>query len=589
MASRKRLSTSSSRTDHSSNPRSILIAPIYDSSPCGLACDERRMRSLPTILGRRNLAELWWFACPNCCGAENPQNKPCQAFCYPIRRKSHRELLSRDIVAIDGEGNVQIVAKNDHLIHWACLDGDSVPSQWKLQTTSRYRLEIGDGMGSIWMKFEITAAHAVTPDHWFQATATPTRKRPQSSGLFAASDWSTSRQRRQLFSRINKSSSTSDDDDLSLCTGNQSCTKSWNDHVLPTELMDSQLPGRHDDWFSRAKRSLFTPRHTRNSEMITQNRVVNKNLYDQEILYDCNLQTAVEGKNDSEHCSVRASAIPVLSQWYDASRPKDLPKNYGTDIIIKDYDEAHSIYCESSRRGTPTEAVCNLGQQTDALTTFEWNDPNSRTNGPLRTDDACSKLAHFQLRAESDTDVQHDNSSIGAFDLGISQHQNDDRCSDFSVTLFQDTQEPRVVICDANCGTAGNTCTGGPVGLITPHVDGGGLLNSSALYTPTYLPTCNNDGSSDESQSYVQDSLTSQVIKSRSTFLIQRPGETQRNRCIHWSLQDWARLRKVNVTSSFTKSIIDIITKRNSADAIENRPVSLPKILDSETFALFEP
>jgi hypothetical protein len=145
----------------------VRIVPIYfGCTSDGSVLDKGLTLSLPCSLGRRNLAELWWKYCPKGCHAERPRSKPCKRFCSPVRRKSHRTLLSREIVTIDASGNVNLRAKNSEIIRWL-HGGVHFKNVKRLSQGENYVLLIGDFLEQPeepWMKFYIGLRPVVTPD-----------------------------------------------------------------------------------------------------------------------------------------------------------------------------------------------------------------------------------------------------------------------------------------------------------------------------------------------------------------------------------------------------------------------------------------
>ena len=124
--------------------------------------------SLPCSLGRRNLAELWWKYCPKGCHAERPQAKPCARYCSPVRRKSHRSRLSREIVSIDASGNVNLLAKHTEIVRWShdhC--GVHLNNMKRIVPGENYILAIGDFLeqpDKPWMIFQVGMCPVVSPD-----------------------------------------------------------------------------------------------------------------------------------------------------------------------------------------------------------------------------------------------------------------------------------------------------------------------------------------------------------------------------------------------------------------------------------------
>jgi hypothetical protein len=114
-------------------------------------------------LGRRNLAEWWWEYCPNACDAAKKESVPCPTYCFPVRRKSHREALSQRMIDIDANGMVRIVGRHPQLIHW----------KGNLDAGDCCRLGIGGKTGEeLWMLFTLQLVRAVTPPqhNWLQAS-----------------------------------------------------------------------------------------------------------------------------------------------------------------------------------------------------------------------------------------------------------------------------------------------------------------------------------------------------------------------------------------------------------------------------------
>jgi hypothetical protein len=143
----------------------VRIVPIYCGST-GNGPDKGLTLSLPCTLGRRNLVELWWKYCPKGCHAERPESTPCKRYCSPVRRKSHRELLSREILAIDASGNVDLRAKHTEIILWL-HGGVHFTSIKRLDCGENYVMMIGDFLKQpeeLWMKFKIGLRPVVTPD-----------------------------------------------------------------------------------------------------------------------------------------------------------------------------------------------------------------------------------------------------------------------------------------------------------------------------------------------------------------------------------------------------------------------------------------
>lgn len=145
----------------------VHIVPVY-SSQTGVVGNGSTL-SLPCSLGRRNLAELWWKYCPNGCHAERPQAKPCTRFCASVRRKSHRSLLSREIVAIDASGNIDLRAKHPEIIRWSYQHkGTFITNLKRISPGEHYFLMIGDfeeEQKKPWMSFKVGLIPVVTPEH----------------------------------------------------------------------------------------------------------------------------------------------------------------------------------------------------------------------------------------------------------------------------------------------------------------------------------------------------------------------------------------------------------------------------------------
>ncbi|GAX16498.1 hypothetical protein FisN_7Lh214 [Fistulifera solaris] len=143
----------------------VRIAPIYFGCTSDVV-DKGLTLSLPCTLGRRNLVELWWKYCPQACHAERPESTPCERYCSPVRRKSHRELLSREILTIDASGNVDLHAKHSEIILWL-HGGVHFTSMKRLDCGESYVMMIGDFLKQPeepWMKFNIGMRPVVTPD-----------------------------------------------------------------------------------------------------------------------------------------------------------------------------------------------------------------------------------------------------------------------------------------------------------------------------------------------------------------------------------------------------------------------------------------
>jgi len=128
--------------------------------------------ALPVSLGRKNLAELWWKYCPEGCDAAKKESVPCGKYCLPVRRKSHRELLSRRILDITATAQVQILGRHSNLSQMA----------GNLESGESCRLSIGKPGEPSWMVFSIQLVRAVTPPKQ-QATWLQTAERKRETGI----------------------------------------------------------------------------------------------------------------------------------------------------------------------------------------------------------------------------------------------------------------------------------------------------------------------------------------------------------------------------------------------------------------------
>jgi hypothetical protein len=131
----------------------VHLTPLYSHSEKKSSNGSCITLSLPISLGRRNLAEWWWEYCPNACEAAKKESVPCPKYCFPVRRKSHREALSQHMVDIDANGKVQIVGRHPQLIHW----------KGNLDAGDCCRLGIGKKSETLWMLFTLQLVRAVTP------------------------------------------------------------------------------------------------------------------------------------------------------------------------------------------------------------------------------------------------------------------------------------------------------------------------------------------------------------------------------------------------------------------------------------------
>jgi hypothetical protein len=140
----------------------VHLTPLYSHSENASSSGYCITLSLPVRLGRRNLAEWWWEYCPNACDAAKKESVPCPKYCFPVRRKSHREALSQYMVDIDATGRVLIVGRHPQLIHW----------KGNLDAGDCCRLGIGKTGETLWMLFRLQLVRAVTPPQhtWLQAS-----------------------------------------------------------------------------------------------------------------------------------------------------------------------------------------------------------------------------------------------------------------------------------------------------------------------------------------------------------------------------------------------------------------------------------
>jgi hypothetical protein len=140
----------------------VHLTPLYFDSKNVSSSSSYITLSLPVSLGRRNLAEWWWEYCPNACDAAKKESVPCPKYCFPVRRKSHREALSQRMVDIDATGKVLIVGRHPKLIHWT----------GNLDAGECCRFGIGKTGETLWMLFTLQLVRAVTPPQhtWLQAS-----------------------------------------------------------------------------------------------------------------------------------------------------------------------------------------------------------------------------------------------------------------------------------------------------------------------------------------------------------------------------------------------------------------------------------
>jgi hypothetical protein len=208
--------------------RKVHLTPLYSHSEktsSGSCCITL---SLPISLGRRNLAEWWWEYCPNFCDAAKKESVPCPKYCFPVRRKSHREALSQHMVDIDANGKVLIVGRHPQLIHW----------KGNLDAGDCCRLGIGKTGETLWMLFTLQLVRAVTPPQhtWLQAS-----ERKRRLGIFERafplSDDSPGK--RQLFSGLSSTEDASQEHSVQTKRRNDQKSSSQEATIVRRDLKDT--------------------------------------------------------------------------------------------------------------------------------------------------------------------------------------------------------------------------------------------------------------------------------------------------------------------------------------------------------------
>ena len=210
--------------------RKVRVVPIYragqkkSSTTLSKKSDTGMLLSLPATLGRRNLAECWWKHCPFKCNAALPESTPCRKVCFAVRRKSHREAISKSMLEIDAQGRVRITARNKQLVALRDEQGRKLTRRIDWTSSVRHHLKIGNlAERDTWMEFYIEPAQIVTPDHeavWLEATRkNSSTKRCRRFPPFSLSD---SPSRRQLFFEEEEDEDDGDDDSSSSSSSESS-------------------------------------------------------------------------------------------------------------------------------------------------------------------------------------------------------------------------------------------------------------------------------------------------------------------------------------------------------------------------------
>jgi hypothetical protein len=206
----------------------VHLTPLYSHSEKSSSSGCCITLSLPISLGRRNLAEWWWEYCPNACDAAKKESVPCPKYCFPVRRKSHREALSQHMIDIDANGKVRIVGRHPQLIHW----------KGNLDAGDCCRLGIGKTDETLWMLFTLQLVRAVTPPqhNWLQAS-----ERKRRLGIFerAFPLNDDSPGKRQLFSGLSTPEDASQEHSVQTKRRNDPKSSSHEATVVRHDLKDA--------------------------------------------------------------------------------------------------------------------------------------------------------------------------------------------------------------------------------------------------------------------------------------------------------------------------------------------------------------
>lgn len=122
-------------------------------------------KPLPAVLGRRDLAELWFRACPRHCQTRH-RNHACLQHCRALVKNV--KAISKSMLEIRSNEPVQVTGKFPEIVTWR---GPKILPKGRSPVT----LSIGKDRENPWMVFSVTGV--VKKDSWFKAAASGAVKR----------------------------------------------------------------------------------------------------------------------------------------------------------------------------------------------------------------------------------------------------------------------------------------------------------------------------------------------------------------------------------------------------------------------------
>jgi len=559
-----------------SSTRCIRVIPIYPlprfrrPSPSSTPVGGGLLLSLPASLGRSNLARCWWKHCPNQCRAYEPDCKPCFDICFPVRRKSHREALSRSMIEIDAKGHVRITAKHTRLVQWSA-DHRDPETRWMVDPTlsARHCLKIGNFSNelasesrNVWMTFDIEAVQPVTPDHVrerlperssLMLTAnSPGAESP--SRTYPALGLSQSPIRRKLFHVPLAAYQRTDD--LAIDSKSTATHEKKN--------------GSESQQYSTTESSTVMDTPTQRSALHAQKQ---KRL-DQNTNYASSVITPHGDNNNMETKKARLEK----QQQNDLSESRT--PLFAADVHTKTCYNPVAIITVCKDKNDDMGLMSKKLQSQDGIRRKRpralWSSTEDDSSGKHKT-------PKYQSSQDSSDYVEKDGKGETL------QRMPEERTTESSAEESQNSFTSRHTGCDGS-NRANNESQDSVLSLplgCNYSRQTGPMFSSTPCETPRELPR---DGSREicfdhDANTPICQNLSSTATTTTTTTKVSLGHPTRP--CKEWRLLDWEKMAKSNLRSDFTRAIVDVVLTRNREQTTTNKGqrLQLPMLFGEDTLA----
>lgn len=497
----------------------IRVVPLYSKSN---SHTKGVVWSLPVTLGRRNLAETWWNMCPNRCHAVDKSSTPCRDYCFPVRRRSHREMLSKSMLEVDELLHVKIIAKNRELIHWEGeLDNGSC------------RLSVGPVNEPAWMMFGIERLRAVTPDSsvWEQAKATTAGDRKRRVLELSTTPESQSPSRRKLFS-------------LSLYSLNSL------ESPVGAQKHISRCDSKHK----------ILPSIGAETKAIVDRQNVPQSEKDNVLHLNTTSTIDVEKKTVQESLNANIAYIQRIPQL-DAST--SISAKSGTSLTIRRPTESCFLVNDKQSKSLSDDA-------NSSAVDFEEEENVNVTQIPFHLAQTLATGSPSSIESQCNSPVSHGSGQP----LNIMETPGSAKKD--SASLFRSTEEVPLLLPTRRC----LQFSASQEQLYEETVSKGSPRHS---YIEEPLVHCS---SVMLSMPEPVEETQSAVIEARQTDVQlygQKPATADAvRRCRDLSLRDWKALQKTSLLGSFRRYIVDTVLDSNPKEIDESTSLRLPPILDPD-------